>query len=65
MVSSGNYVVDYRGYEIAYQSPPIFRDRWVANLGSTSLHLINRLGRGNIILEDITLEGDIAIDWGR
>jgi hypothetical protein len=59
MVSSGNYAVDYRGYEITYQSPPIFPNRWVVNLSSTSPHLINRLGRANIILEDITLEGAV------
>jgi hypothetical protein len=29
------------------------------NLSSTSPHLINRLGRANIILEDITLEGAV------
>ncbi|WP_439402872.1 helix-turn-helix domain-containing protein [Bradyrhizobium sp. DASA03068] len=60
MESAGNYVIDYRGYEISYQSPPIFPNRWVINLSSTSPHLVNRLGQGNIILEDITLEGAVS-----
>jgi helix-turn-helix protein len=59
MVSAGNYVIDYRGYEIAYQSPPMFPNRWVINLSSTSPHLVNRLGQGSVILEDFTLEGAV------
>jgi hypothetical protein len=59
MVSVGNYVIDYRGYEITYQSPPMFPNRWVVNLSSISPHLVNRLGRGNIIIEDMTLEAAV------
>ena len=56
IVSAGNYVIDYRGYEITYQSPPMFPNRWVVNLSSASPHLFNRLERGNVIIEDVTLE---------
>jgi Helix-turn-helix len=60
-LEQGGYVVDYKGYEIAYPPIPMFPNIWTVGLCSTNLHLLNKLGGRNIPISDYgSLEGAIA-----
>jgi hypothetical protein len=60
-LEQGEYVLDYKGYEIHYPRVRIDTSGWTVNLASNDPRLLNRLGGQTIVIKDHqSLEGAIA-----